>query len=213
MTETPLLRPGEALRDLRALEALDEKPDITQRDLASRLGIAVGLANACLRKMARKGLVKIKRINSRNITYHLTPAGIAEKARLSLQFAETTIDYYRRAKALVSETLARLESGGVTRIAIVGATDVAEIVAICSHGYGMDVAAIVDSKQAVAGASILGIPVVSAEAMSPEGVEALILASVDEDQDSAALLKKVGADVLVVWPLEGRIVPNKEAVS
>lgn len=213
MAETPLLRPGEALRDLRALEALDEKPDITQRDLASRLGIAVGLANACLRKMARKGLVKIKRINSRNITYHLTPAGIAEKARLSLQFAETTIDYYRRAKALVSETLARLESAGVTRIAILGATDVAEIVAICSHGYGMDVAAIVDSKQAAAGASILGIPIVSAEAMSPEGVEALILASVDEDQDSAALLKKVGADVLVVWPLEGRIVPNKEAVS
>lgn len=212
MSEAPLLRPGEALRDLRALEALDEKPDITQRDLASRLGIAVGLANACLRKMARKGLVKIKRINSRNITYHLTPAGIAEKARLSVQFAETTIDYYRRAKALVSETLARLEGAGVRRIVVLGATDVAEIVAICSHGYGMEVVAIVDAEQASGGASILGIPVFSPEQTPAEGFEAVIVATVEEDQDSAILLKKVGRNVLVVWPLEGKIVSIEEVV-
>jgi len=57
MAGSPFLRPGEALRDLQTLEAIEERPDISQRDLAARLGVAVGLTIACLRKMARKGWI------------------------------------------------------------------------------------------------------------------------------------------------------------
>lgn len=211
MADGPFLRPGEALRDLRTLEALEEKPDISQRDLASRLGIAVGLTNACLRKMARKGLIKVKRINSRNITYHLTGAGIAEKARLSLEFTEATIDFYRRAKETVNTTLAQLQALGATRIVVLGANDLAEIVGICSGAYGIEIVAIADATpDAVERPAILGLRAVPVTEIPTDGFDALVVTDTATYKESPSEAKKLASGRLVAWPIEGRVESSRE---
>ncbi|RJQ52968.1 MAG: winged helix-turn-helix transcriptional regulator [Actinobacteria bacterium] len=209
MSEGQFLKPGEALRDLRALEALDERPDISQRDLAARLGIAVGLTNACLRKMARKGWIKIKRVNSRNITYHLTPAGFSEKARLSVEFAGTTIDFYRRAKDTVSKTLAKLEAVGARRIVVLGATDLAEIIAVCAGAYEVKILAVVESDIEGDGRAIFGMtPIPRSEI--PADFDALVVAETEGYQDRQAFVQKLAGTRLVAWPLESRIQAQEE---
>ena len=65
----------------RALRLLQENPDLTQRELAERLGISVGGLNYCLKAMMDKGLVKMKNFaqskNKFGYIYILTPTGIA----------------------------------------------------------------------------------------------------------------------------------------
>ena len=75
--------------DLRykLLKLLSEEPQISQRDLAGRLGISVGKANYCLSALVDKGLVKINNFRKANnklaYAYLLTPRGIEEKAQIT----------------------------------------------------------------------------------------------------------------------------------
>lgn len=71
----------------RILKLLADEPDLTQRELASRLGVSLGKSNYLLRAMIEKGLVKIgnfRRAEKKlRYVYLLTPAGIRERARLA----------------------------------------------------------------------------------------------------------------------------------
>jgi EPS-associated MarR family transcriptional regulator len=74
----------------RIMRILQENPDLTQRELAEKLGISVGGLNYCLKVLIEKGLVKMKNFttskNKFGYVYVLTPAGIAEKAAMTHRF-------------------------------------------------------------------------------------------------------------------------------
>src|SRR5581483_7003652 len=63
----------EAERDLRLLEAVEQNSRITQRGLATKLGIALGLTNIYLKRLARKGYIKCVNVQSNRLTYLITP--------------------------------------------------------------------------------------------------------------------------------------------
>ncbi len=211
MADDPFLKPGERLRDLRALEAMHEQPDISQRDLAVRLGIAVGLVNACIGKMARKGWIKIKRVNSRKLTYALTTAGFSEKLRLSIEFTETSIGFYRRAKETVAVTLGKLAAIGAKRLVLVGAGDLTEIIGICSGAFDVELVAIVENDPERAKRVILGMTPVPPEEL-PEEFDALVVAQTDYEETGLDMQKLAG-ERLVAWPLEGRIESSEEVAE
>jgi len=75
---------------LDALRALEHEPDLTQRQLARELGVSLGRTNYCVRALIERGLVKAGNFrrsdNKRAYLYKLTPAGVAEKARLAAWF-------------------------------------------------------------------------------------------------------------------------------
>ncbi|EAR23491.1 MarR family EPS-associated transcriptional regulator [Nitrococcus mobilis] len=78
--------------DLRfqVLRHLEQKPDMTQRELAATLGISLGRVNYCVQALIERGFVKAANFrNSRNkraYLYKLTPNGLTEKAALALRF-------------------------------------------------------------------------------------------------------------------------------
>src|SRR5262249_51175482 len=76
----------EAQRQLQLLEAVQEDSRVTQRGLATKLGIALGLTNIYLKRLVRKGYIKCVNVQSNRLTYLITPRGIAEKARLTYEF-------------------------------------------------------------------------------------------------------------------------------
>ncbi len=86
--------------DLRykLLKLLAEEPEISQRDLASRLGISVGKTNYCLSALVDKGLVKINNFRRANnklaYAYLLTPGGIEEKASVTVSFLQRKMREY-----------------------------------------------------------------------------------------------------------------------
>ena len=87
----------------RVMRLLEENPDLTQRELAQKLGISVGGLNYCLKALMGKGLVKMKNFaNSKNkfgYVYVLTPSGIAEKAAITHRFLQRKVEEYEALKA------------------------------------------------------------------------------------------------------------------
>ena len=86
----------------RVMRLLEENPDLTQRELAEKLGVSVGGLNYCLKALTEKGLVKMQNFaNSKNkfgYVYVLTPRGIAEKARLTSAFLKRKMEEYETLK-------------------------------------------------------------------------------------------------------------------
>jgi EPS-associated MarR family transcriptional regulator len=89
---------------LQVMRVLQDNPDLTQRELAEKLGISVGGLNYCLKALMEKGLVKMKNFaNSKNkfgYIYVLTPSGMAEKAAITHRFLQRKMNEY---EALRSE--------------------------------------------------------------------------------------------------------------
>ena len=85
------------------MRILQENPDLTQRELAEKLGISVGGLNYCLKALMEKGLVKMKNFaNSKNkfgYVYVLTPTGMAEKAAITHRFLQRKMNEYEALKA------------------------------------------------------------------------------------------------------------------
>lgn len=87
----------------RVMRILQENPDLTQRELAEKLGVSVGGLNYCLKALMDKGWVKMQNFqNSKNkfkYVYLLTPQGIAEKVALTSRFLERKMQEYDTLKA------------------------------------------------------------------------------------------------------------------
>src|SRR3979409_517682 len=88
----------EAHRDLKLLEAVEQDSRVTQRSLANKLGMALGLTNIYLKRLVRKGYVKCVNVQSNRLRYLLTPTGIAEKTRLTFEFMEYSLVLYRQVR-------------------------------------------------------------------------------------------------------------------
>ena len=87
----------------RVMRILQQNPDLTQRELAEKLGISVGGLNYCLKALIEKGMVKMKNFasskNKFGYVYVLTPTGMAEKAAVTHRFLQRKMDEYETLKA------------------------------------------------------------------------------------------------------------------
>ena len=105
-------------RNLEILTALGEGAPVTQRALAQQLGVALGLANLCLKRLASKGLIKVMEFPAKpsarkRLRYVLTPKGVAEKTRLSYEYMAYSLRLFRRTRGNLREMMARLHADGM----------------------------------------------------------------------------------------------------
>jgi EPS-associated MarR family transcriptional regulator len=100
------------------LKTLEETPGLSQRDLAKKLGISLGKVNFCLKALVDKGSVKINNFrNSENklaYAYLLTPSGIEQKAKMTVEFLQIKVREYERLKAEIEELKREAEQEGKT---------------------------------------------------------------------------------------------------
>ena len=87
---------------LHILRKVEKKPNSTQRELAKELGFSLGKFNYCIKALQQKGFIKIKNFKRNpkkiNYLYVLTPQGIAEKTKLTLNFMKRKIREYDELK-------------------------------------------------------------------------------------------------------------------
>ena len=117
----------ETTRDLSLLDNIEHQPDVTQADLATQLGMAVGTVNWHLKRLISKGYVKVMRANRRKLRYLITPEGLALRARLTVDYVEQQLNLYRRVRQKVKEYVAQVKADGFDRLRLVGDGDVADI--------------------------------------------------------------------------------------
>ena len=136
---------GDAGIMLSVLTSIERDSAITQRKLARELGIALGLANAYLRRCVRKGLVKMSQVPLNRYAYYLTPQGFAEKSRLTGEYLTYSLDFFRRARGDCAALFRHCESLGWRNVALYGASDLAEIAILSAGETTVDVLCVVDS--------------------------------------------------------------------
>ena len=99
------------------LKTLEENPGLSQRDLAKRLGVSLGKVNFCLKALVEKGSLKINNFrNSDNklaYAYLLTPSGVEQKARMTVQFLKRKVQEYERLRAEIEELQREAEQKGL----------------------------------------------------------------------------------------------------
>jgi DNA-binding MarR family transcriptional regulator len=110
-------KPSGRMRDLQLLEEIEQNPRISQRELSNKFGIALGVTNACIKRMARRGLIRLKGFPPRRIAYYLTPKGFTEKSKLMLHFFSYNIQHYAEMKKLISKKLLEIQSSRIKRVA------------------------------------------------------------------------------------------------
>ena len=106
----------------RVLRILEEKPDITQREIAQKLGISTSGLNYALNALIDKGWVKVHNFsessNKLGYAYLLTPSGISEKVTLTSRFLQRKLQEYEDMKAEIESLRSELDSHDVTNIFI-----------------------------------------------------------------------------------------------
>ena len=124
---------------LEILQAIEARSDVTQRHLADRMGVALGLANSYLRRCVRKGLVKIKQAPANRYLYYLTPKGFAEKSRLTAEYFAYSFSFYRTASESLARSLACCAERSLNQVVFCGISELAEIASVRAHDFHIEV--------------------------------------------------------------------------
>jgi hypothetical protein len=167
------LKPSDEMRDLRLLEELEKNPIVSQRDLSHKFGIALGVTNACLKRMARKGWIRIRGFNHRKIGYYLTPNGFSEKAKLTLHLITYIVQHYSELKKIISQRLLEMQRDGLHRIVFYGVSDEMEVAYITLQGVNLKLVGIVEDDEKYRPQFIFGYelePVSRIRELRPEGI-------------------------------------------
>ncbi len=123
--------------EYKVLSHLQENETTTQRNISKRTGLALGSVNLLLKKMARKGLVKVEKLNKRSARYILTPQGIKEKSSLTYRYIKATYHLIQQINQNLDQlTAERKNTTDENSVAICGPSD--EIQEIITRHLGLN---------------------------------------------------------------------------
>jgi len=137
--------------EYQILDHLDKNQDTSQRIIAKKTGLSVGTVNLLIKKMVRKGLIKIERLNAKSLRYIITPQGIKEKTRLTYRYIK--ISYQQIVK--IQQALWRIvldhshthEVSYVKTIFMGPPDEILEILKISANNLGLNYTSVLSMKE------------------------------------------------------------------
>jgi DNA-binding Lrp family transcriptional regulator len=198
----------EAHRDLQLLEAVEQNARVTQRTLATKLGIALGLTNIYLKRLVRKGYIKCVNVQSNRITYLITPRGIVEKARLTYEFMDYSLHLYADVRQRLRTVLQDCAAAG-RRVAIFGCGEAAELAYLSLKEAGLEPVAVFDAD---GGHDFLGMPVRPIADHAAIDYDLIIVATFERSAHQlVTLLLEDGVPREKVFPLRQEPAPQRKS--
>ena len=134
---------NEAKITLGLLNMVHDNAQASQRSMADDLGIALGLANAYLKRCVKKGLIKISHAPANRYAYYLTPHGFSEKGRLTAEFLSQSLNLFRHARTQSAELFDQCQRNNWQRIVFFGASDLNEIFTLSARDYDVELLAVI----------------------------------------------------------------------
>lgn len=182
MAKSDFSDPGklfESHTTLRLLSDVEQDKFDSQRTFSVRLGMAVGLTNAYVKRCVAKGWIKMRRIPARRYAYYLTPKGFTEKSRLVSDYLTSSLDFFRSARAQYLESLQQCERRGWRRVALYGHGDLVEIATLAAKETSIELVAVISPGCNTD--EFAGLPVIADASMALE-VDAILVADMDDPQ-------------------------------
>lgn len=153
---------------------IEDQGRVSQRSLAQELGIALGLTNLLLRRLAQLGWIQVERLNRNHARYLITPLGLAQRARVKQQKLEQAIRSYADARDRVRASLERLsaewpEPGArQKRVVFFGANELTEIASVCLKGMDLQLVAVVDDAPL---SKLVEVPIIKTTALTASAAD------------------------------------------
>ena len=189
------------LRTLKLLEAIDSGVPPTQRELARDLNISLGLVNAFIKRLEKKGFFKITTIPKKRAKYLLTPKGALEKSRLTYDYIRYSVGFYREIRGMLVNLFGRLEKEGVEKIALYGCGEVAELAHLFLQNTSIKLGGVFDQKPD--GRKFFGHKVKSYEQLVSDGCEYIMLTQTEGIQSHFDRLVELGLNPECILHLHG----------
>ena len=187
-------------RELRLLSEVDREPEASQRDLARRVGIALGVTNVLLRNLAQKGYVRVTHAGWKRWLYTLTPEGLSRKVHLTVSYIHRTLDHYRTVRETLRQQIAPLALNEESRIAIYGTGEFAELVYLGLKEIGIEEMDVFASGNGSDG-KFIGMPVYDVSELRTEHYDRIVFAMLNAPEAVGREFRElqVGSEKLVTF--------------
>jgi DNA-binding MarR family transcriptional regulator len=176
-------------RDLQLLSEVEKNGSVTQRSLAKSLGVALGLTNLYLKRLAHKGYIKITTIPRNRIKYLLTPRGVAEKSRLTYEYMQYSLYYYREMRERLKQVLEGLSRAGAKRLVIYGTGELAELAYLTLQEMNLSFVGFVNGKDE---GTFLACPLLSIVALPACDCDAVLVAELENAEKARSRIVQAG---------------------
>ncbi len=123
---------------------------VRQRDLAAAAGASLGMTNAILKRLTQRGMIAVRKLNSRNVHYAVTPAGVNEIAKRSYRYFKRTIRNVVFYRDRIDEAVARAKVRGAQAVLLIGVSDLDFIVEHSCDRHGLPFLKAIDAGVAKA---------------------------------------------------------------
>ena len=179
----------EDLHILRLMGEIDRNGNYTQRELSHRLNLSLGLVNTFLKRLVNKGYSKVKTMPRNRVKYFLTPEGLARKSKLTVEYLQYSVNFYRDIKKLLINKYKEMEKNNVNSVLFYGAGEVAELAYLYLQVTNIRLAGIIDDK--MNGANFFGLRIVGPDRIDQMEWDMVLLTRLeDTDEDIKDLLER-----------------------
>ena len=178
------------LRTLKILEKVDNGRTPSQRDLARDLNISLGLVNSFVKRLAKKGYFEIGHLPKNRVRYNLTPRGVAEKSRLTYEYIQNSVRFYKDARQKLRELYAEMEAQGVRCIVFYGAGDLAEIAYLSLQQSCIELVAVVDDGRV--GQNFMQFTVIHPDRIESLWFDRILIATINSAESISQKLANMG---------------------
>jgi predicted transcriptional regulator len=185
-------------KHLDTLLELKDDPSLSQRSLAHKLNISLGLTNSILQNLIHRGLIKAQKMTGRKILYLITPKGMVQATNFIYDRVRETQHYYQYTKDLLTTHFTNLYNKGTRKAVIYGTGQLAEITYLSLLDCPLKLHSILTNDPATSKKKFLGYEVLTlsefvqkiSETPAPENLIILSTISQEENKNLITEIKK-----------------------
>ncbi len=137
----------EAIHILRLMGEIERDSSSSQRELSRRLNLSLGLVNTFLKRLVKKGYFKVRTMPRNRVKYFLTPEGLARKSKLTVEYLQYSVNFYKDIKKLLIGKFEEMREDQINSILFFGTGEVAELAYLYLQFTDIQLVGIVDDRQ------------------------------------------------------------------
>jgi DNA-binding MarR family transcriptional regulator len=180
MTDKSFFKPTQLYKEYMILDLIEKNKDITQRELASHLGIAVSMVNSHLDIYEKDKLIKRKKHSTKTVEYFVTKKGSERRKLLNIWYLKSSHSVYLSAKDNITIFLNQIIDKGFKRILLYGAGEVAEIILQVMNDDNqipLEVVAIIDDNIDRIGDKLVNLPIITLSELGNYNHDGIMISS------------------------------------
>jgi DNA-binding MarR family transcriptional regulator len=179
----------ENIHILRLMGEIERDASPSQRELSSRLNLSLGLVNTFIKRLVSKGYFKVKTMPRNRVKYFLTPKGLARKSRLTVEYLQYSVNFYKDIKNLLVNKFKEMEKARLNTVMFFGAGEVAELAYLYMQLTDLQLVGIIDDSQD--GGDFFEFGVAALDLLDQKDWDVILLTRLDNmDQDIKTLVEK-----------------------